>query len=137
MERGLVRLFLVGLLLVMVGCAMTPVYLEQGAGPVTWRGTAFQVTSMAVHGDPGEHYTFTLLLHECMGTAITFTRIAPAVCAHQTAVAYACKFGVLQMQAATMARPLGALRHEGSGSAGSARWPVRQRQRQWCRHRRG
>jgi hypothetical protein len=91
--RGLVRLLLVGLLLVIAGCATPPVRLDGVAGPVTWRATAFQVTQMIVHGHPGERYTFTLLLHEHTGTGITFTRITQAVSAHQRAVATAKQAG--------------------------------------------
>jgi hypothetical protein len=85
--RGLVQLLLVGLLLVIAGCATPQVSLEKGAGPVIWRVTAFQVTRTTVHGHPGERYTVTLLLRERTGTGITFTRITQAVSAHQTAVA--------------------------------------------------
>jgi hypothetical protein len=88
-----VRLRLVGLLLVMAGCATTPVDLERGAGPVTWRVTAFQVTRTTVHGHPGERYTFTLLLRERTGTGVTFTRIAQMVAARHTALASATQVG--------------------------------------------
>jgi hypothetical protein len=84
---------LVGLLLVMAGCATTPVPLERSAGPVTWRATAFHVTPVAVHGHPGARYTFTLLLHERTGTGITFARITQALSAHHTAVAPATPAG--------------------------------------------
>ena len=92
-ERCLVRLRLASLLLVMAGCATTPVPLERGAGPVTWRATAFHVTPVTVHGHPGERYTFTLLLHERTGIGITFARITQAVSAHDTAVATATQDG--------------------------------------------
>jgi hypothetical protein len=83
----------VGLLVMMAACATTPVHLERNAGVVTWQATAFHVTQTMVHGHPGEHYTFTLLLREHAGTGITFTHIAQAVSARHTAVATATQTG--------------------------------------------
>ena len=58
------RLLLVGLLLVMAMWATMPVRLERGAGPVTWRASAFHVTQATAHGRPEERDTWTLLLHD-------------------------------------------------------------------------
>jgi hypothetical protein len=76
-----IRSSMLGLLVVVMGCASAPVSRSDVVGSVTWRATAFQRVPMTVHDRPGERYTFTLLLHERAGTGITFTRVTQTVSA--------------------------------------------------------
>jgi hypothetical protein len=76
MRRGVI-----GLLVIVLGCATAPVSRTDVASAVAWRVTAFQRVPTTVHGHPGERYTFTLLLHEQTGVGLVFTHITQTVSA--------------------------------------------------------
>jgi hypothetical protein len=72
---------IIGLLVVVMGCASAPVSRTDVRASIAWRVTAFQRVPTTVHERFGERYTFTLLLHEQSGVGITFTRVAQTVSA--------------------------------------------------------
>lgn len=76
-------LFALLLGVVVTGCASLGVRTEGVSGPIAWRATDLKV--QAVGEAPGfigvgraaqEVYSFTLVLQETQGTAITFTKVA-------------------------------------------------------------
>jgi hypothetical protein len=83
LKGGVIRTVcgMLGLLVVVMGCAGAPVSRSDVVGAVAWRATAFQRVPMTVSDRPGERYTFTLLLREKAGTGITFTRVTQTVSA--------------------------------------------------------
>jgi hypothetical protein len=76
-----IRRSLIGLLVLVTGCATTPVARTDVTGGVAWRVLAFQRVPTIVHDRPGERYTFTLRLQELNGARITFTRVTQTVSA--------------------------------------------------------
>jgi hypothetical protein len=76
-----IRCSFLALLVVVMGCAGTPVPRSDITESIAWRATAFQRVPITVRDRPGERYTFRLLLREQAGTGITFTRVRQTVSA--------------------------------------------------------
>jgi hypothetical protein len=79
----------VGLLLIssliaalVMGCGSAPIRTEGIAGPVTWQAMDFQLAKATVNNQPGERYSFTLLLKETRGAGMTFTEIKWTISQH-------------------------------------------------------
>jgi hypothetical protein len=79
----------VGLLLIssliaalVMGCGSAPIRTEGIAGPVTWQAMDFQLAKVTVNNQPGERYSFTLLLKETCGAGMTFTEIKWTISQH-------------------------------------------------------
>ena len=87
-------LFTLLLGVVVTGCASLGVRTEGVSGPITWRATDLKI--QAVGEAPGfvgkaqqEVYSFTLVLQETQGTAITFTKMAYTLYSSPTLLPYA------------------------------------------------
>ena len=87
-------LFALLLGVVVTGCAALGVRTEGISGPIAWRATDLKV--QAVGEAPGfvgrtqkEVYSFTLVLQETQGTAITFTKMAYTLYSSPTLLPYA------------------------------------------------
>ena len=82
-KRNIMSHMILALLLSMVvaACAALGTRTAGRSGPITWRATDFKVQAVGeasgfVGRTAQEVYSFTLVLHESQGTAITFTRVA-------------------------------------------------------------
>jgi hypothetical protein len=85
--RALIRPLLLMSLLV-GGCASTLVHTAGVSGSVAWHATDFQLTKAAIQGQPGERYTFTLVLSARGTTGITFTVLQQTVSAPKVQTAF-------------------------------------------------
>jgi hypothetical protein len=65
------------------GCASTPVQTNGATGAVGWHATDFRVAKATVQGQPGERYTFRLVLSDRGRTGVTFTALQQTVSAHR------------------------------------------------------
>lgn len=75
-------LLVVSFLLWVVGCASAGVRTEGATGPVAWQATDFKLAETTVNNQPGERYSFVLLLKETHGIGITFTELQQTVFQH-------------------------------------------------------
>ena len=74
--------------LLVMGCASTPVHTDDVTGSVAWHATDLQLAKVTVQGQPGERYTFTLVLSNRGGAGDgTFTDLQRTVSAHQVQTA--------------------------------------------------
>lgn len=74
------RVFLIALCLGSVaGCAAVNHQREGVAGPIVWRTDDIGVVTRQIDGKDADVYTFTLVIRENEGAAITFTTIETAV----------------------------------------------------------
>jgi hypothetical protein len=65
-----------------MGCGSAPIRTEGIAGPVTWQAMDFQLAKATVNNQPGERYSFTLLLKETRGAGMMFTEIKWTISQH-------------------------------------------------------
>lgn len=63
----------------LVGCASASFVREGTSGPILWRVDEVGVVTRQVDGKDADAYTFTLVLRENRGTAITFTKVEQSV----------------------------------------------------------
>ena len=61
--------------LVVTGCTERQVRVTGASGPIAWQVTDFRIVARSVQGTPRDLYTFTLVLQETQGTAITFQHV--------------------------------------------------------------
>jgi len=68
-------MLLMSLLVLVAGCASVLPRPQGTTGPVTWQATDFKLIKTTVNDQPGERYSFTLLIKETSGTGITFAEM--------------------------------------------------------------
>jgi predicted aspartyl protease len=61
--------------LVVIGCTERQVHVTGASGPIAWQVTDFRIVARSVQGTPRDLYTFTLVLQETQGTALTFRQV--------------------------------------------------------------
>src|SRR5437879_13881155 len=61
--------------LVVTGCTERQVRVTGASGSIAWQVTDFRIVARSVQGTPRDLYTFTLVLQETQGTAITFQHV--------------------------------------------------------------
>jgi len=72
LARGL---FMLSVALVVTGCTERQVHVTGASGPIAWQVTDFRIVVRSVQGTPRDLYTFTLVLQETQGTALTFRQV--------------------------------------------------------------
>jgi hypothetical protein len=58
--------------LVVTGCTERQVHVTGVSGSIVWQVTDFRIVARSVQGTRRDLYTFTLVLQETQGTALTF-----------------------------------------------------------------
>jgi clan AA aspartic protease (TIGR02281 family) len=61
--------------LIIAGCAERQIHVTGASGPVAWQVTDFRIVTRSMQGTPRDLYTFTLVLQETQGTALTFQQV--------------------------------------------------------------
>ena len=61
--------------LVIIGCTERQIHAAGASGPIAWQVTDFRIVARSVQGTPRDLYTFTLVLQETQGTALTFRQV--------------------------------------------------------------
>ena len=68
-------LWALGIMMIVTGCAGLRAPLRGESGPVAWQVTDLRIVERAVAGTARDLYTFTLVLQETHGAALTFTSL--------------------------------------------------------------
>jgi hypothetical protein len=61
--------------LVVTGWTERQVHVTGASGPIAWQVTDSRIVARSVEGTPRDLYTFTLMLQEIQGTAMTFQQV--------------------------------------------------------------
>src|SRR5215472_1852760 len=68
-------LLMLGAVLVVTGCPEHQAHVTGASGPIAWQVTDFRIVVRSVQGTPRDLYTFTLVLQETQGIALTFRQV--------------------------------------------------------------
>lgn len=79
---AMLYLFMISVLALVAACASASLRTEGVTGPITWQATDFKLAKTTANYQPGERYSFMLVLKEINGVGITLTEMKWTVSQH-------------------------------------------------------